>query len=61
MKIDGKKILKDLKKGRERKPVTLYLSQDLYLDFKKACGKASSKVIEKLMKEFLESLSSKSG
>ena len=56
MKIDGKKILKDLKKG-DRKPVTLYLSEDIYKSFKKACGNvASSQLIEKLMKDFLDSL-----
>lgn len=61
MKIDGKKILKDLEKEKsDRQRVTLYLSQNLYSDFRKNCGSvAPSQVIEKLMAQFVESVKGK--
>lgn len=62
MNIDGKSILKRLEasKKRERKKVSLYLSEDLHERFMKACGDIPmSKVMEELMKGFIESLKGK--
>jgi len=58
--IDGKRILaRHLKADRDpRTKVSLYLSQALYQRFRKACGRASSKVMEDLMEAFLDSLKS---
>jgi hypothetical protein len=58
MKIDGKAILDKLaNQVTDRKKVSLYLSESLYEDFKKKCGKGlASQVMEELMKQFLESL-----
>lgn len=59
--INAKKILAELKKGEsDRKRVTLFLSESLYSQFRKACaGISASQVFEQLMKSFLESLSKK--
>lgn len=55
--ISAKKILERLEPDQERGAVSLYLSQPLYKRFKKACGKVSpSKVMEELMKGFVESI-----
>lgn len=57
MAIDADKIFKRLR-GEDswRGSVTLYLNKRLYADFQDACGDiAPSKVIEELMKEFIES------
>ena len=51
-----KKELMEAEKDRERGRITLYLNYDLYERFKKACNPiAASKVVERLMKEFIES------
>ena len=54
--MDAKKTIEKLKGETDRQRVSLYLSQSIFSDFKKICGKIStSRVIEELMKEFLES------
>ncbi len=56
--IDAKKIKEQLSE-KKRAPVTLYLNTELYFSFKKACDPVSpSRVIEKLMADFNESLKS---
>ena len=54
--MDAKKTIEKLKGETDRQRVSLYLSQSIFTDFKKICGEIStSRVIEELMKEFLES------
>lgn len=61
MDIDGQKILEELAKRPDRERVSLYLSKSLYRDFTKSCGNiAPSKVMEVLMKRFIDSLPKKS-
>jgi hypothetical protein len=51
------KILSDLKKGEgsKRQRTSLYLSGDLYKEFRLVCGEIPpSKVIEKLMRAVIE-------
>ena len=51
------KILGDLKKesGAKRARTSLYLSEDLYKEFRQVCGDVPpSKVIERLMKAVIE-------
>jgi hypothetical protein len=58
MKVDARKIFKRLKGDTDRAPTNLYLSKQVYKDFKAECSKAevsSSKVLEELMKEFVDS------
>ena len=56
-KINAKRLLDELEPDKDRAAVSLYLSQGLYKRFKKVCGKVStSRVIEKLMKQFLDSI-----
>lgn len=57
-KIDAKDILKRLENNENRAKVSLYLDKKIYDQFKKACGKqaSASRVMEELMREFLESL-----
>ncbi len=57
-RIDSQKILDKLSLEEDREKVSLYLSRRLYERFKKACGSApASRVMEELMKGFLEDLS----
>lgn len=60
VKIDGKKIVERLKKrADDRKKVSLYLSEKVMGDFKKACENedvSASMVMEELMKEFIISV-----
>lgn len=53
-KISRKQILARIRqREKDRKKVTLYLSESLYEEFKEACdGVPASQVIEELMKEF---------
>jgi hypothetical protein len=54
--MDTKKIMDKLKGESDRKRVSLYLSESTLEAFKKACHPiAPSKVMEELMKEFVES------
>ena len=57
MKVDAKKVLKELKEEKEeKKPVTVYLNAKNYETFKKCCGEApASKVLDKLIKQFIDS------
>lgn len=55
----GKALIKRLAKEKDRKKVSLYLSEGLYEDFKRQCkknGLAASAVMEELMREFLSSV-----
>ncbi len=55
--IDGKSILEKRSGRKKRKKVSLYLSEPLYEQFKRACSDASaSEVMEDLIEKFLESL-----
>lgn len=56
MAVDSTKILKELRGEEKRRGnVTLYLDRELYSAFKKACtGVAPSKVLERMMSEFLQ-------
>ncbi len=57
MRIDAKAIKAKLSLKDDRTKVSLYLSKELYLQFKKACGVApASRVMEELMAEFIRSL-----
>lgn len=50
------KTIKKLKGETDRVSMSLYLSKSVYEDFKKACdGVSSSRVLEELMREFVES------
>lgn len=55
-KINRREILNKLKaEGRDKKKVTLYLSEALYKEFQKACdGVPASRVIEEMIKKFNE-------
>ena len=58
-KLDAKLVLDKVRseKQSDRKKVSLFLSESLYEDFKKACKPApASPVMEELMRHFLESL-----
>jgi len=61
MKIEGKKILDKLAKEKsDRKKVTLYLSEELFEDFKESCGDiAASAVVEEMMRQFVQSVKKK--
>lgn len=58
--VNGKKILEEIEKEKhDRKKVSLYLSGALYEKFVKECdkkGASASKVMEKLMEQFLKSI-----
>lgn len=58
MKIEGRKLLAKLAKEQtDRTKISLYLSRDLYRDFRKACGEVpASQVMEELMRGFVKSL-----
>lgn len=54
--IDAKKTMNKLRGEADRSNKTLYLSKTLFKEFESYCEKISpSKVIEELMKEFIES------
>ena len=54
--MDVKKIKEKLRGDSDRIRTSLYLSQSILSDFKKACYPiAPSKVMEELMKEFIAS------
>ena len=56
-KINAKSIIEKLETEDDREKTSFYLSKRIYNQFKKACGKApASKVVEELMKQFLEGL-----
>jgi hypothetical protein len=55
--MDAKKTIEKLRGEADRTRLSLYISQAIYADFKKACGQLSpSKVVEELMREFVEDL-----
>ncbi|MDZ4662967.1 MAG: hypothetical protein SGJ18_15245 [Pseudomonadota bacterium] len=57
-RINANKILDKLSLEEDREKVSLYLSRSLYERFKKVCGSApASRVMEELMKSFMEDLS----
>lgn len=57
--LNAKALIDRLQTEDDREKVSLYLSKSLYEKFKKSCGKASaSRVMEELMKDFLENLKS---
>lgn len=54
--IDAKKTMEKLRGEADRSNKTLYLSRMLFAEFESFCGDISpSKVIEELMREFIES------
>lgn len=54
--MEANKIIKKLKTKSDRERVSLYLSSSLLKEFRSYCGNiAPSKVIEELMREFIES------
>ena len=54
--MDAKKTIDKLRGESDRERVSLYLSQSILKDFKLACVEVSpSRVMEELMKEFIES------
>lgn len=56
-KVDAKSILNRIDTDNNRGKVSLYLDKELYERFKKSCGKApASRVMEELMREFIEGL-----
>jgi hypothetical protein len=58
--MDSKKTLEKLKGESDRLRVSLYLSQSILAEFKEACqGISPSKVMEELMKEFVQDAKSK--
>jgi len=60
--INAKDIIKRLTKKDIRERISLYLSKDLYADFRYACEKEevkASQVMEELMKLFVDSLKPK--
>jgi hypothetical protein len=57
--MDARKTIEKLKGEADRTRMSLYLSQSIFNEFKTACGEvAPSRVIEELMKEFVESAKS---
>ena len=55
MRVDAKEILNRLKKA-DRIRRTIYVSESVYEESQKACGKVSaSNVLEELMRQFVES------
>lgn len=55
--MDAKKTISKLKGEAEKVSVTLYLSKSVYSEFRKAVHPvAASKVLDELMKDFLEDL-----
>lgn len=56
--INAKKTIQKLKGETDRTRMSLYLSQSIFSKFKEACEEIPpSRVIEELMKEFIESQS----
>ncbi len=57
MAVDAKKVFEKLKGESDRGKVTLYLDKDLLKKFRKVCepNTSASRVLEELMKEFIES------
>jgi hypothetical protein len=54
--MDARKTIEKLKGEADRTRMSLYLSQSIFNEFKSSCGDvAPSRVIEELMKEFIES------
>lgn len=56
MLMDARKTIEKLKGETDRERTSLYLSKSIMEDFKTACeGVAPSRVMEELMREFIES------
>ena len=54
--MDARKTIEKLKGEADRERTSLYLSKSTMEDFKEACGSiAPSRVMEELMKDFIES------
>lgn len=54
--IDAKKTIERLKGESDKERYSVYFSRFIFEEFKKHCGEISaSKVLEELMKEFIES------
>jgi hypothetical protein len=55
--MDAKKTIEKLRGESDRMRMSLYISQSIYEDFRKACGEVSpSRVMEELMREFVADL-----
>jgi hypothetical protein len=55
--MDAKKTIEKLRGEADRKRISLYLSESIYEEFRQSCGEVSpSKVIEELMREFVDNL-----
>lgn len=53
--MNAKKTIEKLRGEADRARMSLYLSQTIFQEFKRACGDVSpSRVMEELMKEFVE-------
>lgn len=58
--MNGLKTLKRLRGENDRQSTTVYVSQSILSEFKEACGEIpSSKVLEELMREFIDDLKPK--
>ena len=58
--MDAKKTLDKLRGEADRKTFSIYVSETIFEEFKAVCGPiAPSKVLEELMKEFVEDHASK--
>ena len=59
--INSRRILKEINESkRDRKKTSLYLSERVYIEFKRAVskeGQTPSQVIEKLMVDFIKGIS----
>lgn len=61
-KLNAKEIVAQLEKEDDKVKTSIYISENIFSKFKKACGKASpSQVIEKLMERFIEEISESKG
>lgn len=58
--MNAKKTLKKLRGESDRLSTTVYVSQTILQEFKDSCGEVSpSRVLEELMREFVDDLSSR--
>ena len=56
-KLEAKSLIEELKKKTDRKKTSIYVSDEIWAKFKKACKSAPpSVVLERLMLDFIETL-----
>jgi hypothetical protein len=56
MKVNAKEMLERLQRPKDRGPKSVYVSDKVWRDFEKACGKIPvSNVVEDLMRQFIVS------